>query len=208
MKALFAATVCIAMCSTAIAVELKVAIEAAGHNKVAVLKQYKAEKKDLNAQDEHGINPLMQAVATGQKDALKYLLSQKPNLELKNDADDTALAIAIGNEQDEIAVMLIKAGAKIDILAGEQKSTLAYMAASVNAEKTLKVLVKKSPTQINTPNKKGDTALHEAVRFGTPLTMTTLLKAGAKKDVKNGEGKTPLELATSLKNNEAIQLLK
>ncbi|MBC7370010.1 MAG: ankyrin repeat domain-containing protein [Bdellovibrionaceae bacterium] len=208
MKTFLMTVLCLSICGSAFAVELKKAIEAAGHDKVAVLKQYKAEKKDLNAQDDHGINPLMQAAATGQKAAVQYLLSQKPNLELKNDADDTALAMAIGNEQDDIAVLLINAGAKIDVLSGDQKSTMAFLPASVNSEKALNLLVKKAPAQINTPNKKGDTAMHEAVRFGTPKTMQTLIKAGAKKDIKNAEGKTPLELAKSLKNEEAIQLLK
>jgi ankyrin repeat protein len=164
-------------------------------------------KADLNVQDSHGLTRLMRAVANGQKKTVVYLLQQKVNLELKNEAGDTALAMAIGNEQDQIAVTLINAGAKIDVLGGENKNNLVFMAASVNSTKTLEILVKKAPEQINTKNKNGDTALHEAARFGSEKTIEVLLKAGAKKDLTNNEGKTPLEVARSIKNEIAVKLL-
>ena len=52
MKTLVAATLTFTFCLSASAVELKKAIDAAGHGKVAVLQEYKSEKKDLNAQNE------------------------------------------------------------------------------------------------------------------------------------------------------------
>jgi ankyrin repeat protein len=174
---------------------------------ILVSLQATAKRNDVNAQDEHGINALMRAVATGEKSTVQSLLKQKPNLELRNDADDTALAMAIGNDQDDIAVLLMKAGAKMDVICGDKKSSMIFLAASVNSKKALEYLLQKSPGQINTQNKNGDTALHEAARYGTAQTMTALLMAGAKKDIKNHDGKTPLEIAKSQKNEEATQLL-
>jgi len=152
-------------------------------------------------------NVLMDAVAKGEKDIVKSLLKQKTNLETTNDVGDTALAMAIGNEQDEIALILIKAGAEINVKSGEEQSPLVFMAASVNSTKALEYLVKKAPQQVNQKNTKGDTALHEAARYGTTKTLQTLLKAGAKRDVKNLEGKTPLDVATDYKNKDAMKLL-
>lgn len=182
-------------------------LDAAGSGNLVALKKYKSKKGDLNAQDSHGLSALMQAVATGQKKTVDYLLQQKVNLELKNETGDTALAMAIGNEQDQIAVTLINAGAKTDVLGGENKNNLVFMAASVNATKTLEILTKKAPDQINAKNKKGDTALHEAARFGSEKTLEILLGAGAKKDLTNNEGKTALDIAKSINNEVAVKIL-
>lgn len=186
---------------------LEQVLNAAGSGSLVTLKKYKSKKGDLNAQDTHGLTPLMQAVATGQKKVVDYLLQQKVNVELKNENGDTALAMAIGNDQDQIAVALINAGAKTDVLGGQDKNSLIFMAASVNATKTLELLIKKSPEQIHLQNKNGDTPLHEAARFGSGKTLELLLKAGAKKDVINNQGKTPLDLAKSINNRTAVKLL-
>lgn len=189
------------------ALSLEQVLDAAGSGNLTALKKYKNKKGDLNAQDSHGLTPLMQAVATGQKKVVDYLLHQKVNLELKNETGDTALAMAIGNEQDPIAVSLIEAGAKTDVLGGENKNNLVFMAASVNATKTLQLLIKKAPDQINAKNKNGDTALHEAARFGSEKTLEILLKAGAKKDLGNNQGKTALDIARSINNEVAMKIL-
>jgi len=193
--------------ATAKPLSLEMALEAAGSGNVTLLKKYKTQKSSFDTQDTHGINPLMQAVATGQKSVVDYLLQQKANLELKNQNGDTALVMAIANDQDQIAVKLIESGAKIDVLGGESKNNLIHMAASVNAEKTLELLTKKAPEQINAKNKNGETALHEAARYGSEKTLKTLLNAGAKKDLTNNEGKTPLDIANSIQNKAAIKLL-
>ncbi|MGZ3742719.1 MAG: ankyrin repeat domain-containing protein [Pseudobdellovibrionaceae bacterium] len=186
---------------------LEQVLDAAASGRLVTLKKYKSKKGDLNAQDSHGLTPLMQAVATGQKKVVEYLLQQKVNLELKNENGDTALAMAIGNDQDQIALSLIKAGAKIDVLGGENRNNLVFMAASVNATRTLELLVQKDPGQINLKNKNGDTPLHEAARFGSERTLEILLKAGAKKDLTNNQGKTALDLAKSINNTVAIRIL-
>ncbi|HEY8269521.1 MAG TPA: ankyrin repeat domain-containing protein [Pseudobdellovibrionaceae bacterium] len=189
------------------ALSIEQVLDAAGSGKLVTLKKYHSKKGDLNAQDSHGLTPLMQAVATGQKKVVDYLLQQKVNLELKNANGDTALAMAIGNEQDQIAVALINAGAKVDVLGGEDKNNLVFMAASVNATKTLQLLTKKAPEQINMKNKNGDMPLHEAARFGTEKTLEVLLNAGAKKEIVNNFGKTPLDLAKSINNKAAVRVL-
>jgi len=184
------------------------ALEAATTGNLVILKKYKKAKGDFNIQDKHGLTPLMKAVANGQKKAVDYILTQSPNLELKNENNDTALAMALGNDQDQIAVNLINAGAKTDILGGENKNTMTFIAASTNATKTLELLTKKTPEQINAKNKNGDTPLHEAARYGSEKTLQILLKAGAAKDAKNNEGKMPLDIAISIQNKAAANLLK
>ncbi len=208
LKALMA-TLLISISIPALAKNLAIEqiFDAAESGNIIALKKYQNTKGNLNAQDSHGLTLLMRAVASGQKNTVTYLLQQKVNLEFKNEIGDTALAMAIGNEQDQIAIALINAGAKINVLGGESKNNLVFMAASVNATKTLELLVKKAPSQINAKNKNGDTALHEAARFGSEKTLEILLKAGVKKDIINNEGKTPLDIAKSIKNEIVIKRL-
>lgn len=184
------------------------ALEAAGSGNVLVLQNYRKSRGNLNSKGPHGMTPLMQAVAFGQTKVVEYLLKQKVDLEIQNENGDTALAMAIGNEQDEIAVLLIHAGAKTDVLGGENKNNLTFMAASVNALKTLEILVKKNPEQLRQKNKNGDTPLHEGARFGSNKTINILLKANAPKHLKNHEGQTPLDIAKSIGNESATKLLK
>lgn len=189
-------------------IPLEQVLEAAGKGNLLVLQKYKKSEGDLNAQDSHGLTALMQAVATGQKRAVDYLLQQKVNLELQNENGDTALAMAIGNEQDDIAVTLINAGANTAVLGGENKNNLTFMAASVNATKTLTLLAEKNPEQLRQKNKNGETPLHEGARFGSDKTIGILLKANAPKHLKNNEGQTPLDIAKSIGNESAVKLLK
>lgn len=150
----------------------------------------------------------MRAVAIGDQKSFEILLKRKPDLEAKNSQGDTALVMAIANDQDQLALQLIQAGADIKVLGGIEKNNLVYMAASVNAKKTLQELVKRAPEQINVQNKKGDTALHVAAKYGTDEIIRILLKAGAKKDIRNNENKKPLDLAKEIQNDAAIKLLK
>jgi hypothetical protein len=198
----------LASLKTAKGISLEEVLDQVTAGELSTLKKYKAQKGDLNAQNSAGITPLMQASATGRRNIAQYLLQQKVDLEIKNENGDTALAMAVGNNQDDIALDLIKAGAKLDVLTREDGSNLVFRAASANSEKALAVLLKKDPSQVNAPNKKGETALHEAARYGSVKTLKTLLKAGAKKDLKNQAGKTPLDLASDLKNTDAEKLLK
>lgn len=175
---------------------------------LAKVKAYKARGGDLNAQDKTGVTPLMQAAATGQSETAKYLIQQKVNLEIKNENGDTALAMAIGNEHDELAVDLMKAGAKLDVISTDDGGNLVFRATSVNSEKALAYLLKKDPAQVKAKNKEGDTALHEAAKYGTAHTILALLKSGADRSAKNAAGKTPHDIARELKNAEAEKLLK
>ncbi|MBV2169103.1 MAG: ankyrin repeat domain-containing protein [Bdellovibrio sp.] len=162
---------------------------------------------DLNAQDETGMTPLMSAALGGNVDMVKKLLAKKVKLELKNQVGDTALAVALTNDQLDSAKVLINAGANVDlIVAGENKDTLLMRAASNNADITALIL-KKNKGLINKTNKLGETALMQSVRFGNNDSVKMLLKAGADVKAKNKEGLSALDIAKKSSNEEAIKLL-
>lgn len=162
---------------------------------------------DLNSQDDAGMTPLMSAALGGNLEISKKLLARKVNLEIKNQAGDTALAVAVTNDQFEVARLLINAGANVDLLvAGDEGDTL-FMRATNGNLKTAELILKKNKNLINKPNKLGETALMQSVRFGNNDAVKMLLAHGAATKIKNAAGLTALEIARQSHNDVAAKLL-
>lgn len=188
--------------------KIKAVLEAAETGDAAKFNALLKDKTiDLNAQDETGMTPLMSAALGGNVDMIKKLLAKKVKLEIKNQAGDTALAVALTNDQLDSAKALINAGANVDlIVAGDNQDTLLMRAASNNADIT-GLILKKNKSLLNKTNKLGETALMQSVRFGNNDSVKMLLKAGADAQAKNKEGLSALDIAKKSGNDEAVKLL-
>lgn len=193
---------------TTSAVKVKAVLEAAETGDATKFNALLKDKTiDLNAQDETGMTPLMSAALGGNVDMIKKLLAKKVKLEIKNQAGDTALAVALTNDQLDSAKTLINAGANVDlIVAGDNQDTLLMRAASNNADIT-GLILKKNKSLLNKTNKLGETALMQSVRFGNNDSVKMLLKAGADTQAKNKEGLSALDIAKKSGNEEAVKLL-
>ncbi len=77
---------------------------------------------DVNAQDEDGRTPLMNACYDGFLDVVKLLLDREADLNVKSDADFTALDYACKNDQTEIATVLSEKGGEV----GDKDSVLFF----------------------------------------------------------------------------------
>lgn len=167
----------------------------------------KKNKIDLNAQDDTGMTPLMNAALGGNLDITKFLLSKKVKLELKNNGGETALAFAVTNDNFDVAMELIKAGANVDVaVAGDEGDTL-FMRAAANDKKTAEMILAKNKTLVNKANKLGETALFSVARYGTPADIEFLLKHGADLKVKNLKGQSALDVAKEANNQDTTALL-
>lgn len=176
-------------------------------DKVTLQQLLKEKNLDLNGQDEAGMTPLMSAALGGQVDIVKQLLVRKVNLEVKNIAGDTALAVAITNDQLGASRALINAGANVDlVVAGDEGDTLFIRAANSDSQ-IAEMIFKKNKSVLNKPNKLGETALMQSVRFGNNASVKMLLALGADKKIKNQAGLSALEIAKQSHNEEAIRLL-
>jgi ankyrin repeat protein len=176
-------------------------------DKERFLKIIKDKNIDLNVQDEDGMTPLMSAALAGEVHFLKDLLKRNVQLEKKNKLGDTALAVAVSNEQFRIAKELILAGAQVDILvAGDEKDTLLIRAASLDKEIT-KLILKKNKKVLNKTNDSGTTALMQSVRFGFNDILKILISEGADVSLRNKAGLTALDIAKQSDNSLAVQIL-
>lgn len=174
---------------------------------VEVKKTVQAPSFDPGVSDADGMTPLMSAAMHGNMTALKLLLDKKANLEQRNKFGDTALALAVSNDQEATAKMLIAAGAKVDVaVLSDNKDTLLITAAK-SSEKTTRLILQKNKKIIDQTNALGNTALIESVRAGYTNIAKLLIQTGADVAVKNNEGKTALDLSKEMNNKSLISLL-
>ncbi|KAH7964931.1 hypothetical protein HPB49_002576 [Dermacentor silvarum] len=83
--------------------------------------------------------------------------------------------------------------------------TALHWAAHGGHEECARILLSIPGVQVDVQNKLGDTPLHSSAWKGHSDIVRLLLAAGANKNVKNKEGRTPLELAS---DPETVALLK
>jgi ankyrin repeat protein len=81
------------------------------------------------------------------------------------------------------------------------------MATTTNNYELMKTVLKKNKKLIDVPDKEGTTPLMEAAKYGTKQTVEILVKAGAKKDLKNNAGQAALDIAKENKNEDTIKAL-
>ncbi|WP_373998322.1 ankyrin repeat domain-containing protein [Bdellovibrio bacteriovorus] len=161
---------------------------------------------NINKPNEKGETLLMTAASSGQIDVVKFLLSKKADVTIKDKDQKTALYYALTNEQPEVSKALIEANAPLNDL-NELGDNALTLASSLNDHATMKVLLAKDSTLVNKGNSEGKTPLMEAARHGNAETIKILLDAGADKKAKNSSGKTALDIATKAQNQKAVTLL-
>lgn len=145
--------------------ELMTAIENREEKKaLTLIKKFPIDGK---YQGDQKMTHLMMAAIHGQTEVVEALLNKKVPLELKNNVGDTALAVAVGNEQIKIAQKLIAAGAKMNVSCGDPKSTLLMCAVQVNALDLIKTILKTHPKEKSKKNSEGQTASDIAHEVGT-----------------------------------------
>lgn len=69
------------------------------------------QKADVNATDEHGNTPLIEAARLGHDDVVRALLIARANVHAKNDQGQTALSLAAAGNHDQTVRALTEAGA-------------------------------------------------------------------------------------------------
>ncbi|MCE3255814.1 MAG: serine/threonine-protein phosphatase 6 regulatory ankyrin repeat subunit B-like [Rickettsiaceae bacterium] len=176
-------------------------------------------QKIIGALLEAGANPgikntqgravLSYASASGNVEAVKaFLKSEIINSIDLNEPDNfggTALHRAIIEGHENIADLLIKAGANVDI-ENENGQTPLQLAATWGRTEVVRALLK-FEAGINHKNKDGCTALHLAVEARQIEIVDLLLKEKADVGIKNERGHTALHYAVMNGDDEVIQKL-
>jgi len=134
--------------------------------------------------------------------ALLILSGADPNA--RNELGETPLHLALGFGRVRQARSLLEAGA--EITDSEKWPALHYAAASGNVFLIARVI--SEGANLNGQDAQGNTALHVAVSlYGKDNAIELLVAKGARLDVRNQAGKTPLDLARE-RNPRASQIFE
>ncbi|KAF6716581.1 B-cell lymphoma 3 protein [Oryzias melastigma] len=162
---------------------------------------------DPAALDRHGQTALHLCCEYDQRDCLSALLSRassSPCLEVRNFEGLTPLHMAVQQGHQDLAKMLLDAGADInamDIKSGQ--SPLVHAVESNNAGMVHFLI--ENRCDVNRQSYSGNTALHVACGRGQVDIVRVLLKSGADSSLKNYHNDTPVMVA---KNKKIIDVLR
>lgn len=141
----------------------------------------------------HVVDALFSACTNANEAQLLDLIERKVDLNCRDSAGNTPLLLAAGFGYTALVKLLAQNNADVS---AENNSgiTPVYIAAKFGHQATLEFLLE-CKGEFNKPEKNTlETALHAATSKGFIQIMTSLLEAGAKVNVKDSLGRTPLHL--------------
>lgn len=171
------------------------------------------------------ITPLGQAAGHGHVRICQLFLDNQADVNIRNSSNATPLCSAARNGYDHICVLLINKGADIEkpshVYGGDPIGKTPLESAVSNYQLSTCVLLLEHGADPNRQNIKGDTSLHQAIRYAkyakrnsdedvsleieenlfkkqyldSIAIFSLLIKHGARTDIPNNKGKTPAGMA-------------
>jgi len=157
-------------------------------------------------QEYDGSYPLIRAVRGHQEPTVKYLLSQKADVNVRDQEWDTALIRAIQASDVPIFRELIAARADVN-LADKGGLTAMDCALKANSYEMVEALLK-AGADVNTPDGRGETPLIGAARINNTDIVKLLLKNGADPSYRDKGGHTAIEYVQNFRDPAVILLLR
>ncbi|TCV49850.1 ankyrin repeat domain-containing protein [Agrobacterium tumefaciens] len=194
------------------------ALEIARHD---ALKVIAALIEDRDEADEKHIASLsiVSSVKAGNIEEVKRLIADCADFEVRVpitgtfDDDYTPLGLAVREGHAEIVRLLLDSGADprrtIGLMRGSPLHDAAYFGKADHID-ILTSSTKQGDTQVELDAQgpyNGLTALHDAVWHGYVDAVASLVRAGARRDLKTHSGMTPLSLATLYGYNRIVEIL-
>lgn len=164
--------------------------------------------------DRGGESPLHLAVRGRNPEIVELLLVRGARINAKNHDGQTPLHYAPWDGTDGIAALLVSKGADLRTKDGRGRTPLHIAAHYGMGEMTRLFTAKGAP--VNSGDSEGNTPLHYAVKSdiwsegwpGRKTTIECLIDGGARVNMKNNSGETPLEIAAKRKRDDLETLLK
>ena len=151
--------------------------------------------------------PLASAASKGNCEEIRALLDEGHYID-EQDADIgwTALMFAIHEDHTEAAVLLLDSGARVDV-----KSKSAWRAVTLAVEdrrtEIVEAMIERGIDVVNEVNHMGQTSLIVAVESRNAGMVKVLMEAGADPFRKDNYGKTALDYARELNQQEIMRIL-
>jgi len=176
-------------------------------DKIEAVKLFLKSGMSASARGVNGRTPLHSAANFGRIEIAKLLIESGADVNAQNDTGATPLFLAVLTGHKEIAKLLVSRGADVNKKTKDGKAPLS-MALEQGDPEMLAILIE-GGVDVTSKKEDGSTILHEACGIPKfPLaTVKQLVSAGAKPDVKNKAGLTPIDIAKKAGNREIVDYL-
>ncbi|KAK2004200.1 ankyrin [Colletotrichum falcatum] len=152
--------------------------------------------------------PLYYCALNGYADCIELLLDHGADPNHQDLQQGTALMRAVDEDAQGAVELLIKRG--MDINRRDFLGRTVLHSAAVNCSwGTMEYFLKDVPDiEIDAQGDSGETPLHDSCKRLDPHGVSLLVDAGARCDIKDNEGRTPVDIATVMKQPDILELLK
>ncbi|KAH8679635.1 ankyrin repeat-containing domain protein [Tricladium varicosporioides] len=169
------------------------------------------EVKDKSARDNILKRCLLYASSSGKREAILSLLSAGVDINTTQSdhfyEGETPLLLAIKYEKLQVARLLVRKGARQDIM--DNKGNLALpLAAKRGMNLLVRDLIRKGGDMDEKSGEDENTALHSAAAFGHKEVVRVLLEGGADREVENKFGEVAMDIAEEKGFKEVVELLE
>lgn len=181
-------------------------LKASWDGQLEIVQYLIAKGADVNALDgSTNGTALMNAVSNGHTEIVKALIAAKADVTRRNNFDFNAFTTAVAAGNQEIATLLLDAGAKPDEGASGL-TPLAFAVSSGNVE-MMRFLVSRGANVNHRAKNTGQTALISAILAARVDAVKTLIELKADVNAAMSDGTTPLKLARKGDQEEIVKLL-
>lgn len=130
------------------------------------------------------------------------------NVNVSNSEGFTPLHIAAMNGQSDLMRLLLDAGAYPNVRTRQKGCTPLHLACQHQRVAAARILTQTGECNLNLQDLRGNSALHHACFSGNAKLVELLVKEGAIVDLRNAEGKRPVDDAEEKTSLNVIRLLK
>jgi len=176
-------------------------------DKIEAVKLFLKSGMSASSRGVNGRTPLHSAANFGRLEIAKLLIESGADVNAQNGTGATPMFLAVLTGHRDIAKLLVSRGADVNKKTKDGKAPLS-MALEQDDPEMLAVLIE-GGVDVRSKKEDGSTVLHEACSIPKfPLAaVKQLVSAGAKPDVKNKAGLTPVDIAKKAGNKEIVDYL-
>ena len=178
--------------------------QAAARGNLDMVKELVQAGAEVNAITKDGRTPIFYAAERGKASTVSYLLDKKAEINLADEKGVTPLILAAGSGNAALVKFLV-VNKKANFAATAKDGTTALIAGAKVPE-IVKFLAEKMPN-VNGVDPDGNTVLHLCAENADEETIRKLLYYGAKEDLPNKKGETPILLAARAGNVDMVKRL-
>jgi serine/threonine protein kinase len=184
------------------------------HRQIEIIKELLDRGADINSLNSDSSSPIYHAIdsccqtddmKTAEMKIVSLLLEKKANINIKDRDGRTPLRLAVEKLNHSLFDKLVKHGANPYILSKEKRISLwhslviatTYYGAFDGADTEIQAIAKQLSAlklDVNKTDIDGDTPLHIAMQNDNQKAIDLLLKYGARDDIRNHQGQSPLNL--------------